>query len=62
VVSPVLHFKLPEHPEAVKVAFSPSQQIVFDVVIVGAVGLAPFSTTIAFEALLSHSFRIHVAV
>ena len=42
VVAPVLQLKLPIHPIASNFTFSPSQQIVLLLLIIGADGLFPF--------------------
>ena len=62
VVAPVLQEIFPVQPEAVNVAFSPSQQIVLSDVMVGATGIVPFVTVIELETLLEHSPTLQTAV
>lgn len=62
VVAPVLQEIFPVQPEAVNVAFSPSQQIVLSDVIVGATGIVPFVTVTELETLLEHSPTLQTAV
>ena len=61
-LTPVLHTKLPLHPLAVNVAFSPSQQIVLLAEITGAVGVVPVVMLTTLLAPLSPQLLLHVAV
>jgi hypothetical protein len=61
-VEPLLQLNVPTHPLAVNVAFSPSQQIVLLLLMLGADGLLFWLITIGLlTALLPHSL-LHVAV
>ena len=62
VVAPVLHVKLPVHPLAVNVAFSPSQHKVLLAVITGALGVVPVVIVTTLLAELSPHTLLHVAV
>ena len=62
LVAPVLHFKLPEHPLAVKVADSLLHKLVLSALITGAAGLLPLLIVITFEAPLSPQLLLHVAL
>jgi hypothetical protein len=59
---PVLHTKIPLHPFAVKVAFSPSQHNVLLAEINGAVGVVPVVIVTTLLAELSPHTLLHVAV
>ena len=58
-LTPVLHTKLPLHPLAVNVAFSPSQQMVLFDEITGAAGFAPVPITISFDFGLTPQIFSH---
>ena len=60
-LTPVLHTKLPLHPLAVNVAFSPSQQMVLFDEITGAVGVVPVVIVTTLLAELSPHTLLHVA-
>jgi len=62
VVAPVLQVIFPVQPEAVSVAFSPSQQIVLSEVMVGATGIVPLVTVTELETLLEQSPTLQTAV
>ena len=62
VVAPVLQLKVPTHPLAVNLAFSPSQQIVLSLVIIGADGGVFVVITIGLLAPLVPQLLLHVAV
>ena len=62
LVAPVLHVKLPTQPLAFNLAFSPSQQIVLSLVIIGALGLLVWLITIGLLAKLLPQALLHVAV
>ena len=59
---PTFHVKLPLHPLAVKVAFSPSQHKVLFELSTGAVGVVPVVITIGLLAPLSPQLLLQVAV
>ncbi len=61
-LTPVLHTKLPLHPLAVNVAFSPSQQMVLFDESTGAVGVVPVVMVTTLLAVLSPQLLLHVAV
>jgi hypothetical protein len=60
-LTPVLHTKLPLHPVAVNVAFSPSQQMVLFDEITGAVGVVPVVMVTTLLTELSPQLLLHVA-
>jgi hypothetical protein len=62
VVALVLHFKVPLHPVAVKVAVSGPHKLVLLLAIDGVVGILPVVMTIAFEVPLVPQLFVQVAV
>ena len=62
VVAPVLHFKVPLQPVALKVALSLPQIVSLFVVILGVVGRGPVLIMIGLEAELLPQILLHVAV
>jgi hypothetical protein len=61
-LDPLLQLTVPLQPEAVKVAFSPSQQIVLSVLIVGIVGVVFVPIIIVFELPEVPQLVVQVAV
>ena len=59
VVAPVLHFKVPEQPVALKVALSALHKLVLLVLITGAAGLLPILITISFDFGLTPQIVSH---
>ncbi len=62
VVAPVLHFKVPLQPVALKVALSPAQSVSLLVVMLGVVGVGPVLMMIGLDAELLPQILLHVAV
>ncbi len=62
VVAPVFHVKVPTQPLAVNLAFSPLQQMVLSLVIIGADGGVPVVITIGLLAPLVPQTLLQVAV
>ena len=62
VVAPVLHFRLPTQPVAVKVDVSLGHKLGLVALTVGATGAVPVLMIIAFELPLVPQVLLHVAV